>query len=66
MLADGDAGEESKADAQRERELASVKVDSAHVTVLMQEYELPKEDAERKLRLARGDLAAALTALLDE
>mmetsp|Transcript_17678 Transcript_17678/g.45695 ORF Transcript_17678/g.45695 Transcript_17678/m.45695 type:complete len:113 (-) Transcript_17678:411-749(-) len=66
MLADGDAGEESKADAAREKELASIKVDSAHVTVLMEQYELPKEDAERKLREARGDLVVALTALLDE
>lgn len=39
-------------------------VRQADVSVLMAEFEVDKELAERKLREQRGDLTAALTAML--
>ncbi|KAG8465346.1 hypothetical protein KFE25_002653 [Diacronema lutheri] len=64
MLGSGEASEDSLADAARERELAAVTIDQADVAVLMAEFEVDKAAAERKLREQRGDLTAALTAML--
>jgi len=64
LLGAGEATEESLADAARERELAAVLVDQADVAVVMAEFEVDKVAADRVLREQRGDLTAALTAML--
>jgi len=66
MLESGESAEDAAADAARERELAAVSVDAADVGVVMAEFEVTKEEADRALRLARGDLGAALTALVSQ
>ena len=51
-------------DEARERELAAVAIDQADVLVVMREFEMGKEEAERALRENSGNLVAALTALV--
>jgi NACalpha-BTF3-like transcription factor len=60
--APADAGEAR--DEARERELAAVAIEQADVLVVMREFELGKEEAERALRENSGGLVAALTALM--
>ena len=49
---------------QRERELAKVKVDRGDVDLLVNELELDRRGAERRLKERAGDLRAALESYL--
>ena len=53
-------------EAQRllERELAAVKVAQEDVDLIASEFELDKKKAERELRMAKGDVKAAMEALM--
>ncbi|XP_022741892.1 huntingtin-interacting protein K-like [Durio zibethinus] len=48
----------------REKELASVKINSADVDIIANELELDKKVAERTLREHKGDAVAAIRSLL--
>lgn len=52
-------------DEARERELAAVAIEQSDVLVVMREFELSKEEAERALRENSGNLVTALTALVN-
>ena len=54
-----------EAEAQRERELAAVKIEQADVDLIVAEMELDKDIAERKLREHKGDVVATLTTLVE-
>ncbi|XP_002738855.1 huntingtin-interacting protein K-like [Saccoglossus kowalevskii] len=56
---------EKAARAQREQELAKVKVRKEDVDLVVNEMEIPKFKAERILKEHNGDLVATLTALTD-
>jgi hypothetical protein len=47
-----------------EAQLKAVKVDKADVDALAAEFDLPRPVAERQLRIAGGDLRAAMRALM--
>jgi len=64
MLKKSEGAEVDSADATREKELASVKVEPGDVKVIMKEFEVDKDRAERALREQKGDLVAALEALV--
>ena len=48
----------------RERELAAVSITKEDVELIVQEMELDKKIAERKLREANGDVVVALRAIV--
>ncbi|CAI5464287.1 unnamed protein product [Closterium sp. Yama58-4] len=48
----------------REKELAAVKIDSAHIDLIASEMEVDKKIAERRLREHQGDPVAALRSFL--
>ena len=54
-----------EAEAQRERELAAVKIEQADVDLIVAEMELDKDIAERKLREHKGDVVATLPTLVE-
>ncbi|PRW60148.1 Purple acid phosphatase 15 [Chlorella sorokiniana] len=56
--------ERQEAQRQREKELAAVKVAKEDVDLIAQQFDLDKKKAERCLREAKGDVKAALRALL--
>ena len=56
---------EADAKAEREKQLASVKVKKEEVDLLVSEFEIAKIRAERVLKEHNGDLAAALSALIN-
>lgn len=47
-----------------EKELMNVKIQQADVQLIVEELDLEPKDAERALRKARGDVVAALCALV--
>ncbi|CAH9097699.1 unnamed protein product [Cuscuta europaea] len=49
----------------REKELAAVKIDAAHIDIIANELEVDKKFAERTLREHKGDVIAAIRHLLD-
>jgi len=57
--------ESAEAERRRELELAAVDVCKADVDLIVAELEVSKEVADRTLRIAKGDVAAALTALVN-
>eukprot|EP00051_Salpingoeca_urceolata_P004249 m.63763 g.63763 ORF g.63763 m.63763 type:complete len:120 (-) comp13500_c0_seq2:181-540(-) len=50
---------------QRKKELAAVKVNAADVELLVQEFEVPKDVAERRLREHAGSLVETMRAMTD-
>ncbi|EFJ10197.1 hypothetical protein SELMODRAFT_271849 [Selaginella moellendorffii] len=48
----------------REKELAAVKIDPAHIDVIANELEIDRKIAERTLREHKGDAVAALRSFL--
>eukprot|EP00697_Spironema_sp_BW2_P008583 gnl/Spiro4/23224_TR11474_c0_g1_i1.p2 gnl/Spiro4/23224_TR11474_c0_g1~~gnl/Spiro4/23224_TR11474_c0_g1_i1.p2 ORF type:complete len:105 (-),score=28.89 gnl/Spiro4/23224_TR11474_c0_g1_i1:63-377(-) len=54
----------SGAVAERERQLATVTVDKAHVQLIVSEFDLTAAEAERRLRENRGDCVATMHALI--
>ena len=63
-IVDEQSIEQKNMELLREKELAAVKIDSAHVVTIAKEMELDTKDAERALREHRGDLVATLNALV--
>ncbi|XP_009858061.2 huntingtin-interacting protein K-like [Ciona intestinalis] len=55
----------AKQAAERERELSAVKISKEDVELVMREMEINKVKAERALRENKGDVVAALTALVN-
>ena len=53
-----------EAQRQKERELAAVKVSQEDVELIATEFEVDKKKAERELREAKGDVKAAIVAML--
>jgi NACalpha-BTF3-like transcription factor len=51
--------------AEREKQLASVKVKKEDVELIVNEFEIPKTKAERVLKEHNADLVAALSALIN-
>mmetsp|Transcript_11889 Transcript_11889/g.36633 ORF Transcript_11889/g.36633 Transcript_11889/m.36633 type:complete len:98 (+) Transcript_11889:222-515(+) len=57
--------EQAEAERLREAELAAVSVNKADVDLIVAELEVPKEEADRALRVHKGDVVAALRALVN-
>ncbi|KAK3599758.1 hypothetical protein CHS0354_037239 [Potamilus streckersoni] len=55
--------EESTAMQEKEKELSKVKINKEDVDLIVQEMEIPRTQAERKLREHKGNVVEALIAL---
>lgn len=60
------ASSESEEQVRLARELASVVVQQADIDLLASEFEISAEEAEKKIRQARGDVKLAITNALDQ
>ena len=61
---DAQSAADAQAEALREKELAAVAIDAADVDMIVEQMELDRDRAERTLREHKGDVVAALNALV--